>query len=171
MQGTLKTFNANRGFGFITNDGVDYFFHKSEVKGRPVKEGDTLTFDTAPNTKDPSKTEAKNVTGGTAGGSTEGIVKWYNTYKGYGFIEVGEASHFAHANEITGGTLMEGDHVWFDVAPSEKDPTKTQAKNIAGGTGFPMGKGYGKGWGQPDMQQMMWMMQQMGKGWGKGYGK
>jgi len=170
----LKTFNLNRGFGFISSGDAEYFFHKSEVQGRPPKDGDTLTFDIAPNAKDPSKMEAKNVTGGTAGGSTQGIVKWYHEQKGYGFVDAGEVSHFMHANDISGGTPKEGDSVWFDIVPSEKDSSKTQAKNVVGGTGYAMGsnaKGYGKGY-----NEMMWMMQMMqmykGGGWGgKGYGK
>jgi len=180
--GTLKSFNAARGFGFITSEGTDYFFHKTDIKGKPPKEGDVLSFDVAASTKDPSKMEAKNVTGGTSGGDTEGKVKWYNERKGYGFVEVGEATHFMHANDISGGTPMEGDTVWFDVVPSEKDPAKTCAKDVVGGTGYPMGSGKGGmgkgGWGNEMYGMPPWMMMQMmgygygggGGGGGKGYG-
>eukprot|EP00930_Biecheleria_cincta_P055716 TRINITY_DN41_c0_g1_i3.p1 TRINITY_DN41_c0_g1~~TRINITY_DN41_c0_g1_i3.p1 ORF type:complete len:188 (+),score=53.35 TRINITY_DN41_c0_g1_i3:72-635(+) len=171
-QGTLKSFNQTRGFGFITSGDVDYFFHKSDINGKPPQDGDVLTFDLAPSKKDPSKMEAKNVSGGTAGGNTQGTVKWFNEMKGYGFIELDGQSHFMHANDITGGTPMEGDLVWFDIVPSEKDPAKTAAKNVVGGTGYPMGKGgWGKGWGKgfgKDMYAMMPPM--MWGGWGGGYG-
>eukprot|EP00930_Biecheleria_cincta_P102939 TRINITY_DN947_c0_g1_i3.p1 TRINITY_DN947_c0_g1~~TRINITY_DN947_c0_g1_i3.p1 ORF type:complete len:213 (-),score=58.00 TRINITY_DN947_c0_g1_i3:222-806(-) len=168
--GTLKSFNQNRGFGFITCDGVDYFFHKSDVVGKPPQDGDVLTFDQEPSKKDPSKMEAKNVTGGTAGGNTEGTVKWFNEMKGYGFIETDGQSHFMHANDISGGTPMEGDKVWFDIVPGEKDPSKTAAKNVVGGTGYPMGKGGGKGWGKGFGKDMWGMMPpMMWGGWG-GYG-
>merc|ERR1719198_766991 len=100
----------------------------------------------APSQKDSSKMEAKNVTGGTAGGNTKGTVKWFNEMKGYGFIEEGDKSHFMHANDITGGTPMEGDTVWFDPVVSEKDASKTAAKNVVGGSGYPLGGG-GKGYG------------------------
>eukprot|EP00930_Biecheleria_cincta_P055722 TRINITY_DN41_c0_g3_i1.p1 TRINITY_DN41_c0_g3~~TRINITY_DN41_c0_g3_i1.p1 ORF type:complete len:187 (+),score=52.06 TRINITY_DN41_c0_g3_i1:55-615(+) len=162
-QGTLKSFNQNRGFGFITSDGEDYFFHKSDINGKPPQDGDVLTFDKAPSPKDPSKTEAKNVSGGTAGGNTEGKVKWFDEMKGYGFIELDGQSHFMHATDITGGTPQEGDTVWFDIVPSEKDPSKTAAKNVVGGTGYPMGKGWGKGWGK-------WGMPMWGFGGGYGWG-
>eukprot|EP00931_Biecheleriopsis_adriatica_P017133 TRINITY_DN1238_c0_g1_i1.p1 TRINITY_DN1238_c0_g1~~TRINITY_DN1238_c0_g1_i1.p1 ORF type:complete len:204 (-),score=58.26 TRINITY_DN1238_c0_g1_i1:62-628(-) len=169
QSGTLKFFNTSRGFGFITCGDKDYFFHKSDIEGRPPKDGDVLKFDIAPSQKDPSKMEAKKVTGGTAGGSTKGTVKWYSEAKGYGFIDVGEQSHFMHANDITGGTPMEGDTVWFDIGPSEKDPSKTAAKNVAGGSGYPMGKGWGKGFGGKGMWMMIppWMWAMYG---GKGYG-
>eukprot|EP00930_Biecheleria_cincta_P055721 TRINITY_DN41_c0_g2_i1.p1 TRINITY_DN41_c0_g2~~TRINITY_DN41_c0_g2_i1.p1 ORF type:complete len:192 (+),score=50.89 TRINITY_DN41_c0_g2_i1:67-576(+) len=162
--GTLKSFNQNRGFGFITSNGQDYFFHKSDIQGKPPKDGDELTFDIGPSPKDPSKMEAKNVTGGTAGGDTQGTVKWFNEAKGYGFIEKDGESHFMHANDISGGTPQEGDLVWFDIETSEKDPSKTCAKNVVGGTGYPMGKGWGKGYGKGMwMMPPPWMMS-----WGKG---
>jgi cold shock CspA family protein len=65
-QGSLKSYDQNRGFGFITCDGVDYFFHKSDIKGKPPQDGDVLTFDMAPGpAKKRKKMKAKNVTGGT----------------------------------------------------------------------------------------------------------
>ena len=62
-QGTVKSYNATRRFGFITSNGIDYFFHGNDVVERPAKEGDVVTFEIAPNQKDPSKSEAKQVTG------------------------------------------------------------------------------------------------------------
>jgi len=161
--GTLKSFNPTKGFGFIVCDGQDVFFHKNDVTGKPPKDGDVLTFDMQPSTKKEGTMEAKNITGGTSGGNTEGTVKWFNDMKGYGFIDVGSESYFMHYTDITGGTPQENDKVWFDIQPSEKDPSKMAAKNVVGGTGFPMGKGGGKGWGMP----MMWGPYDA-KGWGKG---
>eukprot|EP00930_Biecheleria_cincta_P102938 TRINITY_DN947_c0_g1_i1.p1 TRINITY_DN947_c0_g1~~TRINITY_DN947_c0_g1_i1.p1 ORF type:complete len:198 (-),score=64.69 TRINITY_DN947_c0_g1_i1:305-850(-) len=173
--GTLKSFNQNRGFGFITCDGVDYFFHKSDIVGKPPQDGDVLSFDMEPSKKDPSKMEARSVTGGTAGGNTQGTVKWFNEMKGYGFINTDDGqSHFMHANDISGGTPQEGDKVWFDIVPGEKDASKTAAKNVVGGTGYPMG-GKGKGWGK-GFGAGMWSMPPMmwgpwgGYGGGKGFG-
>ena len=47
MKGTVKFFNARKGFGFITaEDGKDYFVHKSALaEGVTLNEGDTVTFD------------------------------------------------------------------------------------------------------------------------------
>ena len=49
VQGTVKWFNADRGFGFITCDnGNDVFAHFSAIQGEGFKtldEGQTVTFD------------------------------------------------------------------------------------------------------------------------------
>eukprot|EP00440_Ansanella_granifera_P000947 gb/GFBE01001023.1/.p1 GENE.gb/GFBE01001023.1/~~gb/GFBE01001023.1/.p1 ORF type:complete len:171 (+),score=62.80 gb/GFBE01001023.1/:1-513(+) len=164
--GTCKSYNPAKGFGFVTSGDKDLFFHKTDITGKPPKEGDVLSFTVHDSTKKPGSQEAKNVTGGTSGGNTQGTVKWYNEAKGYGFVNVGEESYFMHYSDITGGTPMEGDSLWFDIADSEKDPSKKCAKNVVGGTGYAIGKGGGKGYWMPPM--MMMGMGGYGKGWGKG---
>eukprot|EP00931_Biecheleriopsis_adriatica_P101547 TRINITY_DN76661_c0_g1_i1.p1 TRINITY_DN76661_c0_g1~~TRINITY_DN76661_c0_g1_i1.p1 ORF type:complete len:179 (+),score=53.40 TRINITY_DN76661_c0_g1_i1:73-609(+) len=172
-QGKLKSYNSNKGFGFIVSNGTDIFFHKSELKGKPPKEGDTLYFDTEPSTLKPGQSEAKNVTGGTLGGNLKGKVKWYNDMKGYGFIEYDNDAYFMHASNITGGTPMEGDEVWFDLVPSTTEKTKMECKEVVGGSGYPMnskgGKGWGKGWGYPDPRALQAMMMMSWAWGGKGY--
>ena len=55
-----------------------------------------------------------------------GTVKWFNTSKGYGFIECGDGKDvFVHHTGInmTGfKTLNEGDSVTFDVEQGAKGP-------------------------------------------------
>lgn len=63
-QGTVKWFNDEKGFGFITpNDGsADCFVHYSAVQGdgfRSLAEGDAVEFDVAQGQKGPA---AENVT-------------------------------------------------------------------------------------------------------------
>lgn len=62
----------------------------------------------------------------------QGIVKWFNSEKGFGFISPrnGGADVFVHFSEIqmTGfRTLEEGQEVEFDIAQGQKGP---QAGNV-----------------------------------------
>jgi cold shock protein len=57
-----------------------------------------------------------------------GTVKWFNSEKGFGFIEVeGEKDVFVHSSALQGKTLDEGQKVQFEV---EKGPKGLQATNI-----------------------------------------
>ncbi len=58
MNGTIKKVTRERGFGFITGeDGADYFFHQSELRGglkfEELREGQRVTFETAESSKGP----------------------------------------------------------------------------------------------------------------------
>ena len=55
MNGTVKFFNSEKGFGFITaEDGKDYFVHKTGLKeGVTLRDNDSVTFDVAQGDKGP----------------------------------------------------------------------------------------------------------------------
>ncbi|MBF9067206.1 cold-shock protein [Streptacidiphilus fuscans] len=64
-QGVVKWFNAEKGFGFIAQDGgADVFVHYSAIQStgyRELTEGETVTFDVEQGTKGP---QAANVVRG-----------------------------------------------------------------------------------------------------------
>lgn len=59
----------------------------------------------------------------------KGTVKWFNSMKGYGFIEPEEGKDvFVHKSALSPGTdLNEGDKVEFEIEDSPRGP---QAKNV-----------------------------------------
>ncbi|NMA37449.1 MAG: cold-shock protein [Papillibacter sp.] len=64
--GTVKWFNADKGFGFIANDkgGDDVFVHFSAIKSNGYKtlaEGQKVTFDIEADPKNKNKLRAANV--------------------------------------------------------------------------------------------------------------
>ena len=64
----------------------------------------------------------------------EGIVKWFNDQKGYGFIEQKNGEDlFVHYSAIVGSgfrTLAEGDRVSFDVGEGKKGPTAENVRKL-----------------------------------------
>ena len=62
MNGTVKWFNAEKGFGFITGeDGNDVFAHFSQIKKegyKSLEEGQKVSFDVAQGPKGP---QAENI--------------------------------------------------------------------------------------------------------------
>lgn len=70
--------------------------------------------------------------------STQGVVKWFNPTKGFGFITVdGQEDVFVHITDVRKSNLdelNEGDKVEFTEAPSKqkgKGPCATEIKVLA----------------------------------------
>merc|ERR1712232_12295 len=74
-------------------------------------------------------------------GSHKGTVKWFNTEKGFGFIEADGNEFFVHYTGIDGTgfrSLDEGEEVEFDTQPDPKNPDREKACNVTGPGGAPV---------------------------------
>jgi CspA family cold shock protein len=101
---SVKWYNPNKGFGFVEPDsgGVDAFLHASVVTDaghRSLDEGDVLICDIADGPRGPQVVAIHRVEksaqppagrpglgGGGAGEVVEGVVKFFDAAKGFGFI-------------------------------------------------------------------------------------
>jgi len=58
--GTVKFYNADKGFGFITDDdGKDIFFHCSNLQSGDVGDGDKVEFEVGDGPKGPNAINVK----------------------------------------------------------------------------------------------------------------
>jgi len=64
-QGTVKWFNAEKGYGFIRQEnGEDVFVHYSSISGdgfKSLEEGQRVEFDVAPGRKGPQATNVSKI--------------------------------------------------------------------------------------------------------------
>lgn len=131
-------FNSEKGFGFVqTPDGGKAFLHVRQLESvghATVAEGTALTVVIQPGEKGPHVAEVLNVGAAPDGGSgtqslpaasshsrsivdeVEGVVKFYNSDKGFGFISAVTESKdiFIHASTLARSgitTLVEGQAV------------------------------------------------------------
>lgn len=132
-QGTVRWFDADRGFGFIDlgNEAEDLFVHASEIVGddgpKQLREGQVVEFEVGEGDRGPQARRVR-VTGDRAADAPLGVlgtVAWYEPTKGYGFVtpDGGGDQIFLHSSAIVGGGVVsEGQRVAFLVVEGEKGP-------------------------------------------------
>jgi CspA family cold shock protein len=162
--GTVKFFNPAKGFGFITPDGggADIFVHISSVQRSgltELNEGDQVAFELeldrkrgkssavdvqvvagAPSQHRPAPRERRGAPAKSGrppapdGGSGHGLVKWFNSTKGFGFIQPadGGADVFVHISAVERAglrSLNEGQAITYDLEQDRRSG-KTSAVNL-----------------------------------------
>ncbi|MFM5948684.1 MAG: cold-shock protein [Novosphingobium sp.] len=149
--GTVKFFNANKGFGFIQQDsgGEDVFVHISAVERAGLEglaEGQQLKFQLVDRGGKVSASELEAVGDVIAvqkreapqrqltGERATGTVKFFNSMKGFGFItrDDGQPDAFVHISAVERSGmagLNEGDRLEFDIEVDRRG--KYSAVNLA----------------------------------------
>lgn len=132
-QGTVRWFDADRGFGFIDlgNEAEDLYVHASEIVGddgpKLLREGQIVEFEVGEGDRGPQARRVR-ITGDRAADAPVGVlgtVNWYEPTKGYGFItpDTGRGEIFVHSSAIVGGgVIAQGQRVAFLVVDGEKGP-------------------------------------------------
>ena len=155
-QGTVRWFDAERGFGFLApEDGSpDVFVHASEIVGdggaKVLREGQAVVFEVGENDRGPQALRVR-VTADAATGSAVGLlgtVNWYEPGKGYGFAspDGGGTDIFVHSSAIvTGGVVTEGQRVAFLIVEGERGPQAGHVIPLGAGAGPPAAAGTAAG--------------------------
>jgi CspA family cold shock protein len=151
--GTVKWFDPDKGFGFIARDdgGPDLFVHRSALGMQTLGEGDRVDFVAGSGMKGPAAT---NITilernpdpkprrfGGEMSNDVDvanlplmtGVVKRYDSAKGFGFITPDDGGNdvFVHRSACGYGGLVEGDHVEFRLGDGPKGPRAEQVRVVS----------------------------------------
>jgi len=162
-RGTVKFFNSAKGFGFISpeNGGQDVFVHVSAVQQSGlvgIDEGDQIAYELeqdrrsgkssavdlvmisqgAGSVRAPIQRRFDNVprdrrSNGDSMGSGDGVVKWFNPIKGFGFIAPSDGGPdvFVHASAVERAglsSLNDGQAVAYDLERSRAG--KASATNL-----------------------------------------
>lgn len=132
-EGTVRWFDADRGFGFIAlgPDGEDLYVHASEILSgdamKVLREGQVVEFEIGEGDRGPQARRVR-VLADRAADTPLGVlgtVSWYEPAKGYGFVmpDDGDAEIFLHSSAIVGGGVVsDGQRVAFLVVDGERGP-------------------------------------------------
>ena len=132
-EGTVRWFDADRGFGFIAlgQEAEDLYVHASEIVSgdamKLLREGQVVEFEIGEGDRGLQARRVR-VTADRAADTPLGVlgtVAWYEPAKGYGFImpDGGGAEIFVHSSAVVGGGVVsEGQRVAFLVVDGERGP-------------------------------------------------
>lgn len=132
-EGTVRWFDADRGYGFIAlgHEADDLYVHASEIVSgdamKLLREGQVVEFEVGEGDRGPQARRVR-VTADRAADTPLGVlgtVAWYEPAKGYGFImpDGGGAEIFVHSSAVVGGGMVsEGQRVAFLVVDGERGP-------------------------------------------------
>jgi cold shock protein len=132
-EGTVRWFDADRGFGFIAlgQEEEDLYVHASEIVSddatKLLREGQVVEFEIGEGDRGPQARRVR-VTADQAADAPLGVlgtVSWYEPAKGYGFItpDSDGAEVFVHSSAIVGGGVVsQGQRVAFLVVDGERGP-------------------------------------------------
>jgi cold shock protein len=130
-EGTVRWFDADRGFGFIAlgHEAEDLYVHASEIISgdamKLLREGQVVEFEIGEGDRGPQARRVR-VTADRGADTPLGVlgtVAWYEPAKGYGFVtpDGGGAEVFVHSSAIVGGGVVsEGQRVAFLLVDGEK---------------------------------------------------
>lgn len=133
VDGTVKFFNPDKGYGFITPDGSyqDVFVHKTQIQASGLtglRELDRISFVLAVDAKRSDRTVATQIVitsskteqreAGKVARSDTGTIKWFNKDRGFGFIapDGGGKDAFVHITALEAAGLqlpLDGTRVAF----------------------------------------------------------
>lgn len=150
-KGEVVWYNERRGYGFVSIGGEEIFIHRSALEQFGVHflhAGDQITIEVAVNNDGaaiiglrgvmrdappalPVDTEPEE-------NELRGIVKFFNSQKGYGFVEVTDEDRkydaFVHSRTLQAcglRTISEGQHLLLHVSDDGKGPQATTVRIIA----------------------------------------
>jgi cold shock protein len=154
--GTVKSFNVNKGFGFIecAAAGTDVFFMKSDLNGFGASKGDQITFTLTTGEKGAKAVNCQVFAGADGSQTFIGEVKSYNQAKGFGFLSstaatqlYGKDVFFMKTHIANNEFLAQGTQVQFKASLGEKGPIASEVRTLGGGGAMGGMGAWGMQWG------------------------
>jgi CspA family cold shock protein len=126
--GVVKWFNASRGYGYIRREDGSYFLvYYTDIRGsgyRKLEADQNVEFEVKDTPKGPQAVDVVVIEEEVL--RHTGVVRWFVTTKGYGFIKGKDGSdYFVHYTDIRGSgyrTLKSGQNVEFEIIDGPKGP-------------------------------------------------